>query len=99
MDQNRMKQQANKHRKDVWLEVGERGFLKIQPYKLENLAKRINQELSPRLYGPFEIDKINPVAYKLKLQEDCIVHTVFHVSFIIIIIITPVPQRLPPTVG
>lgn len=44
-------------------------FLKIQPYKMKSLAKRINQKLSPRYHGPYEIEKRNrPVAYQLKLS-------------------------------
>jgi hypothetical protein len=46
-------------------------YPKIQPYKLKSLAKRMNQKLSPRFYGPYEIgQKIGAVAYKLKLPED-----------------------------
>ncbi|CAH9070989.1 unnamed protein product [Cuscuta europaea] len=79
--QNQMKQQANKHRREVLLAVGDMVYLKIQPYKLRSLARRINQKLSPRYYGPFEIiGKLSPVAFKLKLPEDSKVHPVFHVS-------------------
>lgn len=81
--QNRMKQQANKHRRDVQYEVGDLVYLKIQPYKLKSLARRKNQKLSPRYYGPFPIiEKINPAAYKLKLPEDSQAHPVFHISLL-----------------
>ena len=45
--QNRMKMQADKNRRELELEVGEKVYLKIQPYKLKTLAKRHNQKLSP----------------------------------------------------
>lgn len=78
--QNRMKTQANKHRREVEYNVGDMVFLKIQPYKLKSLAKRVNQKLSPRYYGPYEIErKVGAVAYKLKLPPDSKVHPVFHV--------------------
>ncbi|CAH9090021.1 unnamed protein product [Cuscuta europaea] len=81
--QNKMKQQADKHWREMKLEVGEKVFLKIQPYKLQSLAKRINQKLSPRFYGPFEIiEKVNAVAFKLKLPDDCLIHPVFHISLL-----------------
>jgi hypothetical protein len=51
--------------------VGDMVYPKIQPYKLKSLAKTMNQKLSPRFYGPYEIEqKIGAVAYKLKLPED-----------------------------
>jgi hypothetical protein len=57
--------------------------LKIQPYKLQKLAKRFNQKLSTRYYGPYEIlEKVGVVAYKLKLPEDSRVHPVFHASLL-----------------
>jgi hypothetical protein len=47
------------------------------------LANRFNQKLSPRYYGPYEIEqKIGAVAYKLKLPDDSRVHPVFHASLL-----------------
>ncbi|CAH9074096.1 unnamed protein product [Cuscuta europaea] len=43
-----MRQQANKHMREVQLEVGERVYLKIQPYKLRSLAKRIKLKLEAK---------------------------------------------------
>ncbi|XP_058756529.1 uncharacterized protein LOC131629765 [Vicia villosa] len=95
--QDVMKTQANKHRREVEYEVGDMVFLKIQPYKMKKLAQRLNQKLSPRYYGPYEIIKrIGAVAYKLKLPEDTKVHPVFHVSLLKKAVIPSVmPQPLP----
>ncbi|KAI5416668.1 hypothetical protein KIW84_041625, partial [Lathyrus oleraceus] len=95
--QDVMRNQANKHRREVEYEVGDMVFLKIQPYKLKKLAKRVNQKLSPRFYGPYEIlQKLGAVAYKLKLLEDTRVHPVFHVSLLKKAVAPNVePQPLP----
>ncbi|KAI5416307.1 hypothetical protein KIW84_041381 [Lathyrus oleraceus] len=81
--QDMMRNQANKHRREVVYEVGDKVFLKIQPYKMKSLAKRLNQKLSPRFYGPYEIVKrVGEVAYQLKLPDDTRVYPVFHVSLL-----------------
>ena len=45
--QNRMKVQADKHRRELELVVGGQLYVRVQPYKLKSLAKRYNQKLSP----------------------------------------------------
>ncbi|KAL6493171.1 hypothetical protein OROGR_032930 [Orobanche gracilis] len=78
-----MRAQANKHSREVTYEIGDMVYLKIQPYNLKSLAKRLNQKFSPRYYGPYEIEqKLGQVAYKLKLPNDSKVHPVFHVSLL-----------------
>lgn len=62
--QDQMRAQANKHRRYVDYQVGNWVFLKLQPYKLQNLAQRKNQKLSPRFYGPFKVlERVVQVAY------------------------------------
>lgn len=56
---DKMRTQANKHRREVEYEIGDMVYSKIQPYKLKSLAKGINQKLSPRFYGPYAIEKKN----------------------------------------
>lgn len=81
--QNRMKTQANSHRREVEFQVGDMVYLKMQPYKMKSLAKRVNQKLSLRYNGPYEIEqKIGAIAYKLKLPVDAKVHPMFHVSLL-----------------
>ncbi|GAU48626.1 hypothetical protein TSUD_405850 [Trifolium subterraneum] len=95
--QDVMRAQANKHRREVEYQVGDMIYLKIQPYKLRKLANRINQKLSPRYYGPYEVEqKIGEVAYKLKLPEESRVHPVFHASLLKKAVTPNVePQPLP----
>ena len=53
--QDQMLQYADRKRREVTYEVGDQVYLKIQSYRLRSFAKQINQKLSPRYYGPFEV--------------------------------------------
>ena len=35
--------------------VGDWVYLKIQPYRLKSLARKCNEKLSPRFYGPYKV--------------------------------------------
>lgn len=96
--QQRMKNQVDRHRREVILEVGEMVYLKLRPYKLHSLAKKINEKLSPRFYCPFKIlEKIGPVAYRLELPVGACIHSVFHVSQLRKCLLpTTTAQNLPP---
>ncbi len=81
ISRDRQKSYADKRRKPLEFQVGDRVMLKISPWKgMIRFGKR--GKLNPRYIGPFEIlDRIGPVAYRLKLpQELSNVHDVFHVS-------------------
>ena len=73
--QDQMRTQANKHRREVSYIVGAWVYLKIQPYRLKSLAKRINEKLSPRFYGLYKIIKIiGQVVYQLDLPLEGRIH-------------------------
>ena len=76
-----MKRQADKGRSERVFSVGDKVFLKLQPYVQSSLLRRSNHKLSFRFFGPFNIiEKIGPVAYKLELPPSSSIHPVFHVS-------------------
>nr|GFB94283.1 transposon Ty3-G Gag-Pol polyprotein [Tanacetum cinerariifolium] len=78
-----MKANANRHRRDLEFKEGEFVLVKSQPYRQVSVANRLSVKLSPRYYGPYEVlDRVGPVAYKIKLPPNSLVHDVFHVSFL-----------------
>ncbi|KAD7477105.1 hypothetical protein E3N88_00241 [Mikania micrantha] len=77
----RQKSYADKRRKPLEFQVGDRVLLKVSSWKgVIRFGKR--GKLSPRYVEPFEILKrIGPVAYQLQLPNELRgVHDVFHVS-------------------
>lgn len=77
---DRQKSYADKRRKPLEFQVGDRVMLKVSPWKgVIRFGKR--GKLNPRYIGPFKIlARIGPVAYRLELpQELNSVHNVFHV--------------------
>lgn len=56
-------------------------FSKLQPYRQKSLARRPNEKLSPRFYGPFQV-----LLDRLLINWSCLclvkLHPVFHVSML-----------------
>ncbi|GKC60993.1 hypothetical protein Tco_1088591 [Tanacetum coccineum] len=78
---DRQKSYADKRRKPLEFEVGDRVLLKVSPWK-GVVCFRKKGKLAPRYVGPFEIlERIGLVAYRLRLLEELSsVHDTFHVS-------------------
>ena len=78
---DRQKSYADKRRRPLEFQVGDKVLLKVSPWKgVIRFGKR--GKLNPRYIGPFQIlAKIGPVAYRLELPSELsAVHDVFHVS-------------------
>ncbi|GJW00938.1 hypothetical protein Tco_1556189 [Tanacetum coccineum] len=77
---DRQKSYADKRRRPLEFEVGDKVMLKVAPWKgVMRFGK--SGKLNPRYIGPFRIiERIGPVAYRLELpQELSQVHNVFHI--------------------
>nr|GFA63619.1 putative reverse transcriptase domain-containing protein [Tanacetum cinerariifolium] len=78
---DRQKNCADRKRKPMEFEIGDRVMLKVSPWKgVVRFGKR--GKLNPRYVGSFKVlAKVGKVAYKLELpQELSRVHHTFHVS-------------------
>lgn len=64
--QGRMKNQADKHRRELEFEEGVWVYVYLQPYRQLSLCFRKHSKLGPRYFGPYCILKrVGPVTYKL----------------------------------
>jgi hypothetical protein len=79
--QLRMKKQLDKHRSERQFEIGDKVFVKLQPYVQSSLAPRSNQQLAFKFFGSYKVlSRLGSVAYKLALPPSSSIHLVFHVS-------------------
>lgn len=79
--QLRIKQYADKNRSPREFAIGEKVYLRLQPYAEQSVVSRPYPKIPFKYFGPFSIvKKIGSVAYKLDLPETSQVHPVFHVS-------------------
>ncbi|GJZ28184.1 putative reverse transcriptase domain-containing protein [Tanacetum coccineum] len=78
---DRQKSYADRRRKPLEFEVGDKVMLKVSPWKgVIRFGKR--GKLNPRYIGPFKIlDRVGTLVYRLELPEQLSrVHSTFHVS-------------------
>ncbi|XP_016452908.2 uncharacterized protein LOC107777411 [Nicotiana tabacum] len=79
--QQRMTDQANKHRSNKQYQQGDWVYVKVQPYRQVSMVGYHFSKLSARYYGPYQIlQKVGTIAYKLSLSPQLLLHPTFHVS-------------------
>ena len=81
--QQRMKDQADRHRSERSFQVNDWVYFKLHPYIQRSVATQANQKLALKYYGPYKvIGKVGNVAYRLGLPEHSKIHPVVHVSLL-----------------
>ena len=80
---DRQQSYADKRRRDLQFQVGDRVFLKVSPWKGILIFGR-RGKLRPRYIGPYEImARVGQIAYRLDLPPELSkVHNVFQVSML-----------------
>nr|KYP45931.1 hypothetical protein KK1_032491 [Cajanus cajan] len=72
---------ANRHRREVTLEVGDMVLVLLQPYRQSSVSQGRHHKLCKRFYGPFPVlERVGQVAYRVGLPAESRIHPVFHIS-------------------
>ena len=75
-----MKKLADKKRIEVYYDIGDWVFVKLQPYRQHSVSLTRNQKLTMKILWTF-LDFGN-IAYKLLLPDNAKIQLIFHVSML-----------------
>lgn len=93
-----MKHQADSRRREVIYQPGDWVLLKLRPYRQQSAKEKhkVYGKLVKCYYGPFQIlERVGPVACRLKLPEGALIHSVFHCSLLKPFHVQPDAASLP----
>jgi len=83
LSQQRQSHYANKHRRDIEFNIGDKVLLSTKNIVNPIDRNRPKKKLTPKFVGPYKvIEKISHTAYKLDLPDNIKIHPVFHVSLL-----------------
>lgn len=82
--QKRMKKYVDQNERPLEFKVGDMVLLKLIPQIWKKIDRRVrHRTLVSKYDGPFEVvEKVDEVAYRLKLPEIMKIHLTFHMSFL-----------------
>jgi hypothetical protein len=81
--QARMKMVHDKGHRHVEFTPGDLVWLHLNQRAAASVRDNARTKLAPKFFGPYEvIERIGPVAYKLRLPAKARIHNVFHVAFL-----------------
>jgi len=83
--QELMKKYADHKRREVVYQPGEWVMIKLRPRRQISAKPQLGSsgKLLKRYYGPFQVvNRVGPVAYRLKLPEGTNIHPIFHCSIL-----------------
>jgi hypothetical protein len=93
--QDLMKQHYDTGHRDISFEVGEWVWLRLHHRQASTITDKTVGKLAPKFYGPFQVECIGDLSYRLALPARSQIHNVFHVLFLKKFVVTP-PDEVPP---
>jgi hypothetical protein len=94
--QSLMKRQHDKRHRALELAVGDWSWLRLNHRTAISVREAGPSKLAPKFFRPYQVmERIGPVAYRLKPPARARIHDVFHVEFLCKVV-GQAPDSMPP---